>query len=96
MESIDGMSLGAQYLALSFVRWDSASDETLIHLLDLDELRYLGSESVSGALYGGGNADFRINEFDGVLRLVTTRWTGDEEDAFEHVLYLLRPESDAA
>ena len=47
MESIDGMSLGAQYLALSFVRWDSASDETLIHLLDLDELRYLGSESVS-------------------------------------------------
>ena len=95
MESIDGMSLGAQYLALSFVRWDSASDETLIHLLDLDELRYLGSESVSGALYSGGNADFRINEFDGVLRLVTTRWTGDEEDAFEHVLYLLRPESDA-
>jgi hypothetical protein len=95
MESIDGISLGAQFIALSFVRWDLASDETLIHLLNLNNLEYVGSESVSGALYTGGHADFRINEFEGALRLLTTRWTDNEEDAFEHLLYILKPDSAA-
>lgn len=95
MESIDGISLGAQYIALSFVRWDLASDETLIHLLNLNNLEYVGSESVSGALYTGGHADFRISEYEGVLRLITTRWTSDEDDAFEHLLFILKPDSAA-
>jgi len=95
MESIDGISLGAQYIALSFVRWDLASDETLIHLLNLNNLAYVGSESVSGALYTGGHADFRVSEYEGVLRLITTRWTSDEDDAFEHLLYILKPDSAA-
>ena len=95
MESIDGVSVGQNFIALSFVRWDRDADETLIHLLAADSLEYLGSESVSGALYSGGNADFRINEFDGVLRLVTTQWTGDPEDQFRHMLFTLRPETSA-
>ena len=94
MESIDGISLGEQYITLTFVRWDSSSDETLIHMLTVDELEYVGSESLSGALYTGGNADFRINEFEDALRLVTTRWTGDPEDSLEHVLYTLAPDED--
>jgi hypothetical protein len=95
LESIDGISIGERFITLTFVRWDLPSDTTLIHMLSLDELRYVGSESVSGALYSGGNADFRINEFENVLRLVTTRWTGDPDDAFEHVLYNLTPSDDA-
>ncbi len=95
LESIDGISIGERYIALTFVRWDLSSDATLLHLLSLDELGYVGSESVSGALYSGGNADFRISEYDGVMRLVTTRWTGDPDDAFQHVLYTLTP-SDGA
>ena len=94
MESIDGISLGERYITLSFVRWDSSSDETLIHMLTLDELEYVGSESLSGALYSGGNADFRINEFEDTLRLITTRWTGDPEDSLEHILYTLTPKED--
>lgn len=94
MESIDGISLGERYITLSFVRWDSSSDETLIHMLTLDELEYVGSESLSGALYSGGNADFRINEFEDTLRLITTRWTGDPEDSLEHILYTLAPKED--
>ena len=95
LESIDGISIGERYIALTFVRWDLSSDATLLHLLSLDELGYVGSESVSGALYSGGNADFRINEFEGVVRLVTTRWTGDPDDAFQHVLYTLTPSEEA-
>ena len=95
LESIDGISIGERYIALTFVRWDLSADATLLHMLSLDGLRYVGSESVSGALYSGGNADFRINEFEDVLRLVTTRWTGDPDDAFQHVLYTLTPSEDA-
>ncbi len=95
MESADGVYIGDTFIALSFVEWHQDSNQTLIHLLDRDELTYLGSESVDGALYSGGNADFRISEFEGALRLVTTRWTGDPDDQFRHVLYTLEPDATA-
>ncbi len=95
MESLDGVYIGDTFIALSFVEWHRDSNQTLIHLLDRDELTYLGSESVEGALYSGGNADFRISEFEGALRLVTTRWTGDPDDQFRHVLYTLEPDTTA-
>jgi len=75
------------------VDWHTGSDQTLIHLLDREALSYLGSESVSGALYSGGNADFRINEYEGAVRLITTRWTDDPDDQFQHVLYTLEPDA---
>ena len=95
MESVDGVYLGDSFIALSFVEWHTGSDQTLIHVLDRDDLSYIGSESVGGALYSGGNADFRISEFEGALRLVTTRWTGDADDQFRHVLYTLKPDASA-
>lgn len=94
-ESIDGVSVGQGYIALSFVRWDRDANETLIHVLAADTLEYLGSKPLSGALYTGGNADFRINEFNGVIRLVTTQWTDAPEDQFRHVLYTLQPDQNA-
>jgi len=95
MESVDGVYVGESFIALSFVEWHTNADATLIHLLDRDDWSYLGSESVGGALYSGGNADFRISEFEGALRLITTRWTGDVEDQFRHVLYILEPDATA-
>lgn len=93
MESLDGVYIGDTFIALSFVDWHTGSDQTLIHLLDREALSYLGSESVSGALYSGGNADFRINEYEGAVRLITTRWTDDPDDQFQHVLYTLEPDA---
>ena len=50
MESVDGVYLGDSFIALSFVEWHTGSDQTLIHVLDRDDLSYIGSESVGGAL----------------------------------------------
>ena len=87
--------MGSTFIALTHVRWDLEPRSTLVHLLARDSFEYLGSESVEGELYSGGNADFRISESDGVLRLVTTEWTGDPEDAFTHRLFTLAPDETA-
>ena len=48
---------------------------------------------MDGYLSGGSNVDFRINEFQGYLRLVTTSWTEQEEDRWDHRLYVLKKSS---
>ena len=94
-EPISGVYMGSTFIALTHVRWDLEPRSTLVHLLARDSFDYLGSESVEGELYSGGNADFRISESGGVLRLVTTEWTGDPEDAFTHRLFSLAPADSA-
>ncbi len=94
-EPVSGIYMGSSFIALTHVRWDLEERGTLIHLMARDSFDYLGSELIDGDLYSGGNADFRISESGGVLRLVTTKWTGDPEDAFTHRLFTLSP-SDTA
>ncbi len=94
-EPVSGVYMGSTLIALTHVRWDLEPRSTLVHLLARDNFDYLGSESVQGELYSGGNADFRISESAGVLRLVTTEWTGNPDDAFTHRLFTLSPD-DAA
>ncbi len=94
-EPVSGVYMGSTFIALTHVRWDLEPRNTLVHLLARDSFDYLGSESVEGELYTGGNADFRISESGGVLRLVTTEWTGDSEDAFTHRLFTLSPADSA-
>ena len=94
-EPVSGVYMGSTFIALTHVRWDLESRSTLVHLLTRDSFDYLGSESVEGELYSGGNADFRISESGGVLRLVTTEWTGEPEDAFTHRLFTLSPADSA-
>jgi len=94
-EPVSGVYMGSTFIALTHVRWDLEPRSTLVHLLARDSFDYLGSESVEGELYSGGNADFRISESGGVLRLVTTEWTGDPEDAFTHRLFTLSPADSA-
>ena len=94
-EPVSGVYMGSTFIALTHVRWDLEPRSTFVHLLARDSFDYLGSESVEGELYSGGNADFRISEYGGVLRLVTTEWTGDPEDAFTHRLFTLSPADSA-
>ena len=94
-EPVTGVYMGETYVALTHVRWDLEEGGTMVHLLDRDSFDYMGSEKVEGDLYSGGNADFRISESSGALRLVTTQWTGDPEDSFRHRLYVVSPEADA-
>ena len=94
-EPVSGIYMGSSFIALTHVRWDLEQRGTLVHLMARDSFDYLGSELIDGDLYSGGNADFRISESGGVLRLVTTEWAGDPEDAFTHRLFTLSP-SDTA
>ena len=94
-EPVSGVYMGERFMALTHVRWDLETGGTMIHVLERDSFEYLGSERVDGALYSGGNADFRISESSGVLRLVTTEWTDNPDDALKHRLFTLSPQSDA-
>ena len=94
-EPVTGVYMGETYVALTHVRWDLEEGGTMVHLLDRDSFDYMGSERVEGDLYSGGNADFRISESSGAVRLVTTQWTGDPEDSFRHRLYVVSPEANA-
>ena len=95
LEPVTGVYMGETYIALTHVRWDLEKGGTVVHLLDRHSFDYIGSENVEGDLYSGGNADFRISESLGALRLVTTQWTGDPEDLFRHRLYVLSPAANA-
>ena len=94
-EPVSGIYMGSSFIALTQVRWDLEERGTLVHLMARDSFDYLGSELIAGDLYSGGNADFRISESGGVLRLVTTEWTDDPEDAFTHRLFTLSPSETA-
>jgi len=94
-EPVTGAYMGETYVAFTHVRWDLEEGGTMVHLLDRDSFDYIGSEKIEGDLYSSGNADFRISESSGALRLVTTQWTGDPEDSFRHRLYVVSPEANA-
>ncbi len=95
LEPVTGFYTSSEHVALTYIDYSDEQQRTWVHLLTLDGFEYLGSERVDGLLYGGGNADFRISAFDGVLRLVTTRFTNDPADRFQHLLHTLAPEQDA-
>ena len=79
--------------AIYFIQSEGWGDDsrTLIHRFNLSSsLAYSGSGKVNGHLYGSGQMDFRINEHDGYLRVVSSQWTGDSEDNRDHQLAVLK------
>ena len=79
--------------AIYFIQSEGWGDDsrTLIHRFNLSSsLAYSGSGKVNGHLYGSGQMDFRINEHDGYLRVVSSQWTGDIEDNRDHQLTVLK------
>ena len=64
---------------------------SFIHKFNLDsDLSYSGSGKVDGHLTGRGQADFRISEYNGYVRVVTSEWTGDATDSRDHRLTILK------
>lgn len=90
LESTSGVYVSQE--AVYFIQQEGWGDtsKSFIHKFDLDsELAYTGSGEVQGHLTGRGQLDFRINEYDGYIRVVTSEWTGDAEDARDHRLTVL-------
>jgi hypothetical protein len=87
-------SRGALYV--SEPRYQPVSGHrTRIHKFSLEGVRaeYAGSAEVSGALWNGGQRDFRMSESGDQLRVMLTEITNDPADYFDHRLYVLRPKA---
>ncbi len=92
-EPATGIYASADALYLSEPRYSQSSgDSTRIHKFSLQGTRpdYVGSAEVPGAMYSGGQSDFRMNESDALLRVMTTQWTSDPVDFADHRLFVLR------
>ena len=53
-------------------------------------LDYRGSAEVDGQVWTGGQADFRLSEHDGDLRLIASQFDWNSDDFVDHKLYVLR------
>lgn len=92
-EPADGVYASRDALYVSEPRFGAAfSSSTRIHKFSLRGARpsYAGSAELPGAVWTGGQQDFRMSESDGLLRVFTTQWTGDPSDFVDHRLFVLR------
>ena len=91
LEPTDGIYVSENAIYLTQVDYRDAASRTLIHSYELSEnLTYQGSGVAEGSLYLNGDRDFRINEYEGHLRIVTTERTGDSSDSIDHRLSILK------
>lgn len=72
-----------------------ARDVTRIHKFALagTDVRYRGSADITGTVWRGGQADFRMSEHNGDLRLIASQWDWSNTDFVDHQLYILRESS---
>ena len=93
-ERTDGIYVSDDAIYLTQLESDSpvgADTRTFVHSYALSEsLTYLGSGVAAGSLYLSGNRDFRINQHEGYIRLVTTQYTNDSADRVDHQLSILQ------
>lgn len=70
----------------------AARDVTRIHKFALagTNVRYRGSADIDGTVWRGGQADFRMSEHNGDLRLLASQFDWNNEDFVDHQLYILR------
>ncbi len=66
--------------------------DTRLHKFALTgtQLNYRGSVDIEGQVWRGGQADFRMNEHDGDLRVFSSVFDWDNEDFVDHKLFVLR------
>jgi hypothetical protein len=93
-EDAYGVYVSDSALYFTELRPDNAlqTDITRIHKFALvgTQIDYRGSADIEGAVWRGGQADFRMSESAGDLRLIASQsdWTSD--DFVDHQLYVLR------
>ena len=73
----------------------SATDNrynTRIHKFALFDtsVHYRGSAEIEGQVWRGGQADFRMSEYAGDLRILASQFDWTNEDRVDHKLYILR------
>jgi uncharacterized secreted protein with C-terminal beta-propeller domain len=93
MGSVSGVYASENAIYLSQTEDYDEESRTLVHSYELsDSLSYQGSGVVEGHLWGRGEVDFRISEYGGYLRLVTTTQAGPwgSDDSINHRLSMLK------
>ena len=91
LEPTNGIYVSEQAIYLAQIDYNNFNSRTLIHSYELSEaLTYQGSGVADGSLYLSGNNDFRINEHEGYLRLVTTEYNQSSDDWIDHKLSVLK------
>lgn len=90
-ENSSGVYVSQEALYLSQYRYTVDGNATRIHKFTLNDgsPEYRGSADITGQLWGPGQSDFRMSERNGLLRAVTTRFTGDQQDSRDHQLSIL-------
>jgi uncharacterized secreted protein with C-terminal beta-propeller domain len=65
---------------------------TRIHKFALfnTSVHYRGSADIEGQVWRGGQADFRMSEHAGDLRILASQFDWTSDDRFDHKLYILR------
>ena len=71
---------------------------TRIHKFALSgtSVAYRGSADIEGQVWVGGQQDFRLSEYDGDLRVLSSRFDRNRADSVDHLLYILRESPTAA
>ena len=87
-------STTALYVSQQEFIGDSASF-TRIHKFTFTDAAplYAGSVRVPGHVWTSGQNDFRLNEYQGMLRVLTTEGKNDPADWQDHHLYVIRPKA---
>ena len=97
MEPTSGVYVSENAIYLSQVDYSGSDTRTFVHKYMLqtgsnqessEQISYAGSGVVDGTI-SGSSSDFRINEYADHLRLVTTSFTDDSTDRFDHKLFVL-------
>ncbi|MDH3546376.1 MAG: beta-propeller domain-containing protein [Gammaproteobacteria bacterium] len=93
-EAAYGVYVAEKALYLTELRPDTAvaRNTTRIHKFALSntQVRYRGSADIDGNVWRGGQADFRMSEHDGDLRVLASQFDWTNDDFVDHKLYILR------
>lgn len=96
-ESAYGVYVSETSVYLAELRPDTAlqRDITRIHKFALagTQIAYRGSVDIEGTVWQGSQADFRLSEHNGDLRVLATQFSGAQQDFVDHELYILRESS---
>jgi uncharacterized secreted protein with C-terminal beta-propeller domain len=96
-EDAYGVYVSENTLYFTELRPDTAAqrDITRIHKFALagTSINYRGSADVEGVVWRGGQADFRMSEHNGDLRLLASQFDWGNEDFVDYQLYILRESS---
>ncbi len=90
MEPTSGIYVSENAIYLTQTDYQNSETRTFVHKYALnEEISYSGSGVVAGNI-SGSSTDFRINEYADHLRLVTTQFTSDSADRFDHQVFVLK------